>query len=60
MSDSTNAGVPSNNPQLSGDATKIAAINRLRKLQEKGAGKITMTPGGPPSGPPGGPPRGPG
>lgn len=55
--DTTNAGTPSNNAQLSGDATRLAAIERLKKLELKGVAK---TPSPFPGGPPGinpGPPR---
>lgn len=55
--DSTNAGIPSNNPQLSGDATKVAAIARLKKLQEAGVGKVKNAYGGPPGGSYGAPPK---
>jgi hypothetical protein len=53
--DTTNAGIPSNNAQLSGDATRVAAINRLKKLEQKGVGRNnigkTAAPlaGGPPA-----------
>lgn len=37
MPDATNAGTPAPGGQLSGDATRQAAIKRMKKLGESGA-----------------------
>lgn len=36
MADSTNASEPAPGTQLSGDATRQAAIKRLKKLEQQG------------------------
>ncbi len=53
--DDTNAGTPSAGTQLSGDATRQAAIKRLKKLSETSELKHAQA-----GGPPGtiGPPKG--
>ena len=46
MADATNQGIPAAGGQLSGDASRQAAIRRMKKLAEGGAPKQPGPPAG--------------